>query len=213
MVFMEKIIAFILCLIALEAGAQNEQEAILQGNQLYKKQDYTKAAEQYEKARELNSKNNKALYNLGNAYYKSDKKEEAEKVYDEASNNTKAPLDKSKALYNKGVSQTRLKKLPESIDTYKQTLRLNPNDQQARENLQLALNEQKKQQQQKPKDEPKKQNEKSNEENKPQQEQNNSKLNKQQVEQMLNSLRQEEKHLQQMVQKKNNPGSSNAKDW
>ena len=48
------------------------------------------------------------------------------------------------------------KKIKESIEAYKQTLRLAPEDTEARENLQKALNELKQQQQQQQKPEPKK---------------------------------------------------------
>jgi tetratricopeptide (TPR) repeat protein len=46
------------------------------------------------------------------------------------------------------VSYSKQKDLPASIDAYKAALRLNPNDKEARENLQKALSEQKKQQEQ-----------------------------------------------------------------
>ena len=212
---MVKIITIVSCLFCSTLFAQKEQVTIAAGNELYKKQDYEKAAEQYEKAKQINKNNSIVNYNLGNALYKKGKNEEAEKAYDDAAENTKSAPEKSKAFYNKGVALTRQKKLPESIDAYKQSLRLNSNDQQVRENLQMALNELKKQQQQQPKQEPKKDDNKSKQDNqpKPQQENNNSKLNQQQVEQMLNSLRQEEKRLQQSVQKKNSQASTNAKDW
>jgi Ca-activated chloride channel family protein len=206
------IVAILLSVLCSAAFAQKEQKLVYQGNELYKKQQFDKAAAQYQKAADINAKNPVALYNLGNAFYKSKKIENAEKAFEAAADNAKDATAKSQAYYNKGVTLSRQKKLIESIDAYKNTLRINPTDQQARENLQKALNELKKQ--------PPKQggggggdDNKKDKQNEPKQEKNNSKLNQKQVEQMLNNLRNEEKRLQQNVQKKNNQGQPNSKDW
>lgn len=213
MVCMGKEIATIIAVLcSLNCIAQKEKVLIAHGNELYKKQDYNKAAEQYQQATQANSKNPKAQYNLGNAWYKTKKLEEAEGAFNTAAESYKEPLLKSKSYYNKGVALTRQTKLQESIDAYKQSLRLNPNDREARENLQKALNELKKQQQQQNNNQDKKDNNE-DKQKKPKEEKNNSKLNKKQVGQQLNNLRQEEKRLQQSMQKKNNPGSTNSKDW
>jgi Ca-activated chloride channel family protein len=213
MVFMGKIIfTILLSIVAVASRAQKDQQLVVQGNELYKNRQYDKAAEQYLKATDVNAKNPKALYNLGNALYKTKKTEGAEKAYEAAAETTKDPLAKSRALYNKGVTFSSQKKLQESIQTYKQTLRLNPADEQARQNLQKALNELKKQPPPpKPKEDKSKQNKQ--DKNKSDPEKNNSKLNKKQVDQMLNALRQEEKKLQQNIQQRNNTGGSNTKDW
>jgi tetratricopeptide (TPR) repeat protein len=200
--------------ISLVAEGQEEKPLVAKGNEFYKKQQYDKAAEEYQKAADMNEKNPLAMYNLGNALYKSKKTEAAQKVYESAAENAKDATGKSKADYNKGVALTRQSKLEESISAYKDALRLVPTDEEARQNLQKALNElKKKQQQQQPKDDKKKQDKDKNKQKPNDQPQNKSKLNQKQVEQMLNALRQEEKKLQQGVQKKNNTGGANSKDW
>jgi Ca-activated chloride channel family protein len=211
---MGKIVGTILVtIISISASSQDDQALIGKGNELYKKEQFEKAAVEYRKAADLNTKNATAEYNLGNALYKTKQTEAAEKAYDAAAKNSKETTAKSKALYNKGVSLTRQNKLEESINAYKETLRLNPVDEEARENLQKALNELKKQPPQpQPKEDKKKQDNKEQNKKQPQP-QNNSKLNKKQVEQMLNALRQDEKKLQQNIQKKNNVSGSNSKDW
>jgi len=213
---MGKIILTLLSmLLVIMTKAQEDQTQIIKGNELYKKQQFEKAAQEYTKAAEINAKNAKAQYNLGNALYKSKKTEAAEKAFDAAADNTKDVTAKSKALYNKGVTFSSSQKLPESIQAYKESLRLNPQDEEARQNLQKALNELKKQNQQnQQKQDNKKQDKQQNQKQKqPEQEKNNSKLNQNQVEQMLNALRKDEKKLQQDIQKKNNIGRSNSKDW
>jgi len=76
---MGKIVLIITCLsAALFAKAQDDQSLVAKGNELYKKQQFDKAAEEYQKAADLNTKNAKAQYNLGDALYKSKKVEAAE---------------------------------------------------------------------------------------------------------------------------------------
>jgi Ca-activated chloride channel family protein len=213
-VVMGKIILLIsLMAIASMAKAQEEQSLLIKGNELYKNKQYDEAASQYQKATDINEKNPKAQYNLGNALYRSKKTDAAQKAFDAASESAKDPGMKSKALYNKGVTYSQEKKLLESIDAYKQTLILNPADDEARENLQKALNELKKQPPPQPKQDQKKQDQnKNNKQNNPPP-QNKSKLNQKQAERMLNALREEEKRLQQNKQRKANTGGLQEKDW
>jgi Ca-activated chloride channel family protein len=213
MVLMEKIVFIILSLlITVTGGAQDEQSSMIKGNELYKKQQFEKAAKEYQKAAGMNTKNPKAQYNLGDALYKSKKPEAAEKAFSAAADNTKDVTAKSKALYNKGVTFSSQQKLLESIQAYKESLRLNSVDEEARQNLQKALNELKKQPQQNQQNQDNKKQDKQQNQKQPQQ-QNNSKLNQKQVEQMLSALRKDEKKLQQDLQKKNNTGRPNSKDW
>ena len=214
MVLMGKIgFTILLVFTAFIADCQKEKPLVVKGNELYKKQQYDKAAEEYQKATDINEKNAGAMYNLGNALYKSKKTEAAQKVYDNAAQNANDASGKSKAVYNKGVTLTRQSKLVESIDAYKDALRLIPTDEEARQNLQKALNELKKQKQDQPKEDKKKQDKDKQKQKPNDQPQNKSKLNEKQVEQMLNSLRQEEKKLQKGIQKRNNTGGANSKDW
>ncbi len=210
---MGKVIMIIcLVLIAGIAKAQDDQSLLIKGNELYKNRQYDEAANQYKKAADINEKNSKAQYNLGNALYRSKKNIDAQKAFDAAAESAKDEGMKSKALYNKGVTYSQEKKLMESIDAYKQTLILNPSDDEARENLQKALNELKKQPPPQPKQDQKKQDQNKNnkQNNSPQ---NKSKLNQKQAERMLNALRQEEKKLQQNKQRKTNTGGLQEKDW
>jgi tetratricopeptide (TPR) repeat protein len=75
--------------------------------------------------------------------YKNEKPEDAEKAYDAVIQNSNKPLEKADAFYNKGVVLQNSKKLAECIDAYKNSLRLNPRDEDARLNLQKALQQSK----------------------------------------------------------------------
>jgi len=172
--------------------------------------------QEYGKALVTDPKNATANYNIGNAQFKASKPEDALKAYDNTIENSKDKPLREKAFYNKGVALSKQQKLQESIDAWKESLKLDANDNDARENLQKALMELKKQQQQQKQNEDidkkdKKQDQKQKEEPKPQQQQ--SKLNKQQVEQLLKALEQKEKEIQQKMQKGNPQPNKPEKDW
>ena len=99
------------------------------------------------------------------------------------------------------------KKLEESIEAYKNALRLNPDDKEARENLQKALLELKK------KNPPKKE-EKKDPKKQQQKKQQQPKMSPKEAEQRLKLLEQKEKELNQRMQKeKSKSGGNQAKDW
>lgn len=198
------------------AQAQKANADIRKGNLLYKQKNYEGSKEAYSKALAENPANPTANYNLGNANYRSDKHDDAIQLYDNTiTNSTDKPI-REKAFYNKGVALSKEKKLPESIDAWKESLKLDPNDNEARENLQKALIELKKQQQQQNKDkkeDKKKDQQKQNKEQQQQQQQPQSKLNKQQVEQLLKAMQQKEKEIQQKMQKGTASPNKPEKDW
>jgi Ca-activated chloride channel family protein len=193
--------------IAQTTGTQD----IKAGNQLYQSREYAKAEEMYTKVDAADKHALVALYNKANALYKQNKSQEAIQLYNQliADNNTKTEL-LAKIHYNKGVILSAGKKLPESIEAYKQALRLNPEDIQARENLQKAMLELK--QQQPP---PEKKNDEKKKQEKQQQSPQPSKQKQKQAQQQLELLRQKEKQIQERLQnQKSKEGSGGVqKDW
>jgi Ca-activated chloride channel homolog len=184
--------------------AQDVNKIISEGNEAYKKGAYKDAAALYKKALEKDGKNNTAKFNLGNALQKQNDAINAEKYYDDvAAAVNDAPL-KANAFYNKGVAQVVQQKLPDAIESFKQALKLIPEDNDTRENLQKAINDLKKQQQNLSQQHPK---------NKPQQEKPKNKLtNQEMIEQKFNELRDKENQLQKMLQRKPNAAQP-EKDW
>ena len=189
--------------------AQNTNTLIKNGNDAYNKKEYDAAVENYKKVAENEPDNEKALYNLGNALYKKGTAEEALPFYDAAIKSSKLITAKEEAWYNKGVVYQNTKKLPESINAYKNALRLNPKDEDARFNLQKALVQQQQQQQKekddnkdkkKPKDE-KKQKQKEDKEKNEQPKPQPSKMTQKEAEEKLKALLQQEKKLQNKLRK------------
>ncbi|RXK59801.1 tetratricopeptide repeat protein [Lacibacter luteus] len=206
---------FTICSLMLSVFTYAQEGDVVKGNRYYKEGNYEKAEEAYRKALEKKP-TPVAGYNLGNTLYKREEIEKALKAFDEAIEATDDPALKTKALYNKAVLLHKNNRIPEAIAAYKQALRLSPNDEEVRKNLQIALRtqkqpeEKKKEQkkQQKPKEEKKK------EQPKPQQPKpQKSKLTKKQAEQYLKALEQKEKELQEKVQKKTGAPNQPEKDW
>jgi Ca-activated chloride channel family protein len=145
--------------------------------------------------------NTTARYNLANALYHQRKFKEAVDVLDE---NVKQPAVgpqvKSASYYNKGVVYTKQKDLLNSIEAYKGALRIDPDDRQARENLQKALMELRQQQQQQKR-------------NQQERERNQSNMSQKEAERQLERLQQKEQKVQERLQGKGQQGNSMPKDW
>lgn len=212
------------CLLPIALSAQTENALIKKGNEAYQKQEYDQAIDNYKKVTGKNPANVAAQFNLGNAMYKNKKPDDAISAYDNALVNAGSKNDKSVSYYNKGVVLQNNKKLPECIDAYKNALKLNPDDEDARQNLQKALLQQKQQQQKEKKDKEQKkpkEDEKQKEKQKPKEEDKNnqpkpqpSKLSKQDAEEKLKALLEQEKNLQDKLRKVNTGSLAKPeKDW
>lgn len=193
--------------------AQKAGKHIQKGNDAYNKKEYSMANESYRQAIEANPESAEAHFNLGNGLMKSGKQSEALQSYEQSLRYMKSPVEQSNAWYNKAVVLQQQQQLPQCIDAYKQSLLLDPGNEDARHNLQLALkkqeeqkkkeqenNEKKKKEEKKEQDKEKKDQDKpqpKDQENKPQP----SKLNQQEAENKLKALRQQEKNLQDKLNK------------
>lgn len=200
--------------------AQTAKESIIKGNKSYKENNYDAAENSYRDALKSSDTNVTASYNLGNVLYRKDNTDEAVKSYDDAIAHSQNNVVKQEAFYNKGVAYQKAKKLPECITAYKNALILNPNDEDARQNLQRALKEQQKQQQQnkdqkKDKKNQQQKDQKNNQDKKQQAQPSPSKISKQDAEEKLKSLLENEKQLQDKLHKiKGAPApDSPEKDW
>ncbi len=206
---MKKIVTilFFLMPVYLLAQSPEAEKNIQAGNDFYKQQQYDKAIDEYKKALTVEPGNAKAKFNLANTLTKQGKQGEAMRSYTEIADNTKEAELKSSAFYNKGVILSQQKRLEESIELYKNALRQNPQDKDARENLQKALLELKKKTPPPKKQDDKKKKDQKNKQPPP-------KMDRNEAEQRLKLLEQKEKEVQQRLQKeKSKAGGSQTKDW
>ena len=188
----------------LSLKAQDTDRLIHRGNEEYKRKEYQMAEAAYNEVLNMDPANSIAKYNKAAALYRQTKADESVKVLEDLAFKTEAPDLKSKAYYNKGAILSAQKKLEESIEAYKNALRQNPDDKEARENLQKALLELKKKTPQKKDDKKKPQ---------PQQQKPQPKMNQKEAEQRLRLLEQKEKEVQQRLQKEKSKTGGLPKDW
>ena len=208
-------VALLLVLVALSAAAQTDRQYIRQGNKLYRSGDFDKAEVSYRKALEKNVRNPQAHYNLGNTLLAQHKDSAAIEQFQEAAKIETDPLLKSQSFHNIGVICQQHKMFGEAIDAYKQSLRLNPHDDETRYNLQLCKHQLKKQQQdnknqqnqqnqdkkdQQKQDQQKQEQEKQKQEQQKQQQQQ-PEMSKDNAEQLLNAAMQKEKQTQERMKK------------
>jgi Ca-activated chloride channel family protein len=209
-------------------NAQTDKKYIRKGNREYEKDKFSESEISYKKAVDENKQYPDAVFNVGDALYKQKKFEEAGKQFVESTNENDDRIKKSAGLYNLGNSLLKANKLPESIAAYENSLKLRPDNHEAKYNLAYAQDllkqqqeQQKKQQQDKNKQDQNKDKNKQdqkkdqkdqNDKNKDQQkDQNTDKDQKQQqqpreqeisredAQRLLNSLANDEKNVQEKV--------------
>jgi len=140
--------------------SQQENHLIRSGNKEYNDGNYKKAEIDYIKSTQAKKASHKGFYNLGDSWYMQKNYLEAAAAFDTLRTFKMDDETRSKSYYNLGNSllkagidsaQLAQKVLPQSIEAYKQSLRLNPADTDAKYNLAYAqklLDKSQKQQQQ-----------------------------------------------------------------
>ena len=205
----------LLLLVAMSLNAQTDRQYVQQGNKQFRAGDYANAEVSYRKALEKNDRNPQALYNLGNALMAQNKDSAAVVEFEKSAKVESNSLRKSMAYHNMGVICQRHQMYGEAIDAYKQSLRLNPHDDETRYNLALCKRQQKQQDQNKDnqqqqntddkgqdkKDEQKQDEQKQQDQQKQEQQKQEPKMSKENAEQLLNAAMQQEKQTQDRMKK------------
>jgi tetratricopeptide (TPR) repeat protein len=201
--------------------AQIDKKYIRQGNKEFEKNNFSESEVAYRKAIDKNGQSPDAVFNIGDALYKQDKYEDAGKQFVENINLNEEKDKKAAGLYNLGNSLLMADKVKESIEAYKGSLKLDPDNYQTKYNLAYAQDllkqqqEQEQQQQDKDKqdqnqdqdknkeDQEKNQNEgdkeQPQEQQQQQQQQQQQNISKEDAERLLNALANDEKDVQEKV--------------
>jgi Ca-activated chloride channel homolog len=192
---------------SLLSWSQQENHLIRQGNREYNDGNYKKAEIDYIKSTQAQRASHKGFYNLGDSWYMQKNYLEAAAAFDTLRTFKMDDDTRSKSYYNLGNSllkagidsaQLAQKVLPQSIEAYKQSLRLNPADTDAKYNLAYAqklLDKSQKQQQQQNKD---KKDQK--DQNKDQQKQDQQKQDQQKQDQQKQDQARQDQQKQQQQQ-------------
>lgn len=107
------------------------------GNKSYNEKHYETALEAYRKAQIKSPDTPEVRYNLGTTLYQLDQFQEAETQLQQALANSKTNDLKATAWYNFGNTQYRLGNFDKATEAYKETLKLNPKDKDAKYNLEV----------------------------------------------------------------------------
>ena len=145
-----KQLIIILCFFSLSVIAQEKSDApkavneklarkyVREGNLLYNQQKFADAEVAFKKAIENNPAYEAAKYNLGNAFSQQNRNKEAIAQYELLAKETKDKEMRFKLMHNIGNNYYKEKEYQKSIEAYKNSLRVNPKDDETRYNLALA---------------------------------------------------------------------------
>lgn len=129
-------------------AGQKEKKYTRQGNRDYSDTNFTDSEILYRRAIDVDPSFNKAVFNLGDALYKQEKYEEAVKSFEDLSQKGLDKEELAGSYYNLGNSLLKAGKIEESIGAYKNALRNNPGNMEAKYNLAYAQDLLREQQQQ-----------------------------------------------------------------
>lgn len=212
-------------------GQKQVRDLTRSGNKLYRSKEYSKAEIDYRKALEVNKSDRTTIFNLANVLYRTDRGEEAGKLYQSLTPhlNLLSSTEAADLTHNAGNTAFRAKQLEQAIEYYKESLRRRPSDEDTRYNLALAqklLEEQKKnggggqdQKQDQDKDQKKDQqqdqqkDQKKDQQPQPQQP-NQDQMSQETANRILQALQKDEKNTRQKLeQAQQQRGRSRRKNW
>ncbi len=219
----------------LTSFAQSGHQYRMEADQKYRENDFQKAEESYRKSLIEESSVN-GTFNLGNSIYQQQRYEEAIKQYLDAANSAQNNQLKSHAYHNLGNAYFNNQDFKNSIDAYKNALRLDPQDIDTKQNLALAQRKLIQQQQQQQQSQPQNENQENEQEKQEQQQQEQQQqqgeqddgqqqqqeqekemeqkdLTKEEAEKLLQIIEQEEQKVQEKMRGEKKKKTKSAKDW
>lgn len=122
----------------LDSSAQMERRHIRSGNESYAEGNYDKASEEYMKALDKNKASKEAIFNMGNTLYKQGQYKESEAIFAQLAQSETDTLKRAENFYNLGNTLFQQKRYEDAVKAYKNSLRLNPSDNEAKFNLAYA---------------------------------------------------------------------------
>lgn len=192
---------------------RREREFIRNGNKFYDEKRYADAEVEYKKAISENPNSQIGNYNLAlslikqsggtNVEGENNPLKDASELLSSVAQGSKNPELRSKAFYNLGNLAYNQQQYAQSIEMYKNALRENPEDNQARENLRLAQLKKQEQEQNKDKnknDKKDKKDKKEDKKDKNQDKEDKKEDNKQQQPQQPKPQEMSKENMEQILQ-------------
>ena len=129
------IFPFLLAAAGVSAQSMPERSLVRKGTRQYNKGNYEQAISRYEQALQAVAGQFEATYDLGNALYKAERFDRAEQTMQQAAaDSLRTDDERAEAFYNLGNAQFKQQKYKEALESYKQSLRLNPSDMETKYN-------------------------------------------------------------------------------
>lgn len=207
-----------------------ERKNVRAGNKLYTEEKFTESEIAYRKSLEVNPRSVEGTYNLGNSLYKQKKFPEAAEQYQLLTGQAEKMVETEEGkarlasvFHNLGDISMQSKEYQKSVEAFKQSLRLNPKDDETRYNLALAQkllenqqnenqdqnqdqqNQDKKEDQENKDDQQQQQQQQQQDDKKEdktqQEQQQNEQMSQDNAQQMLDAFLQDEKNTQEKVKK------------
>lgn len=144
-----RIVPIVFLSIFLMAASLNDAR---KANSAFEQGNYAEAAELYQQALSQDPDNPRLHFNLARTLYELGEGDAAMEAYDRYKSLTDMPVERSFADYNKGRMLADQENYQEAVDFFREALRNNPNDRDAKHNYELALQKQKDQEQQQEQD-------------------------------------------------------------
>ena len=108
------------------------------GHEPYLASDYAAALDAYQGAQGTSPESGEPHYNAGNVLYRMGEYEDSLQSYDEALKYAKGEL-RSSGFFNRGNASFQQQEYEQAVEAYTEVLRMNPDDRDAKHNLELAL--------------------------------------------------------------------------
>lgn len=230
------LVGLLTVLLATSLQGESTRKLVRDGNKAYRSGQYDQALAKYKAALMAGGDPSVVAYNLGNTHYALGESEAAQQAYTESMRPGRA-RDLSGSVYNLGNAYLQGGKMSEAISAYIEALKLNPDDEDAKYNLELArrmLNQmqqsqseqspdqQEKDEQQQERDsqeeqeqeEQEQQEQQESEQTSPQQELEQRQMTQEEAERLLNALLQDEQDALKEVKKvEATDRPKREKDW
>jgi tetratricopeptide (TPR) repeat protein len=211
-----------LLLFSMTIWSQKKDEDLPKANEDFAAKNYSEAEAKYRISQSKFPEKATSSYNLGNAIYTQKQPAESKLAFAKAIEKAKTYSEKHKAYHNLGNAYMKEKEYEQAEQAYKNALINNPEDEETRYNYALAKKKNKenpkkddKKKDDKKKEDDKKDKDKPKEENGEKPKPEPSPESKQQLENMLNALNNEEKKVQEKMNKNKQKGTpvKPEKDW
>ena len=205
------VIAAVASMLSFDAYSQKmpERHLVRKGNRQYERGNYDTSVDNYSRALQENPECFEAKFNTANVQFRKELIDKSEQTLRKlAQDSTRTDLERADVSYNLGNTLFVQQRLEEALDCYRNAMRLNPYDKEAKFNYALTkelLKQQQNQQQQQQnqnqnQDQDQNQNQDQNQEDKQNQNQQNQEQNQQNQEQNQQNQEQEQQISEQEQQ-------------